>query len=218
MPVDTKAKVEIPDAPFHLIAPPVETGGCSILLVGSGRSGKTTFLKYGIDNYFKKHCGVIFSNSSKAHAYREMKYPLLPLCNAYIPELINAAYRINKETQNYYPWLFVLDDVPLAKNDKELMKVMTIYRNSGISCIHGVQTPTLVSPTCRSNYTFFAIFHSNSTEQAENCVKFFLRGRFPTSWRMEEKVRWLQKMTEDHHFIWVDNWNGTISRCKLDLT
>jgi hypothetical protein len=218
MPVDLKAKVDIPDKPFVLSPPPVETGGFSILMVGSGRSGKTTMLKYLLDNYFKKHCGVIFSNSSKAQAYKDFNYSLLPLSNAYIPELINSAYRINKDTKSHYPWLFVLDDVPLAKNDKELLKTMTIYRNSGISCIHGVQSPTLVSPTCRSNYTAFFIFHQNSMEQTENCVKMFLRGRFPASWRMEEKCKWLADMTQDHHFIMIDNWNGTIQRCKLDLS
>jgi hypothetical protein len=217
MPADLSAAVAIPDAAFHLNMPPVETGGCSVLMVGSGRSGKTTALKWIIDKYFKKHCGVIFSNSSKANAYKDMKYPLLPLSNAYIPELVNSAYRINKETNNYYPWLFVLDDVPLAKNDKELMKTLTIYRNSGISCVHCVQTPTLVSPTCRSNYTFFMLFHNNSTEQTENVCKFFLRGYFPASWRMEDKIRWFNAATADHHFIFVDNWNGTISRCRIDL-
>ena len=212
-----KERIEIPDKPFILDMPPVETGGCSILMVGSGRSGKTTALKYIIDNYMKKHLGVIFSNSSKAHAYREMKYPLLPLSNAYIPELVNAAYRINKETQNLYPWLFVLDDVPLARNDKELMKTTTIYRNSGISLIHCAQSPNMISPTCRSNYTFFMLFHNNSSEQAENACKFFLRGRLPNRMTMNEKVAWLQKNTEDHHFILINNWTGEIMRCKIDL-
>ena len=214
---EQNSKVAIPDAPFVLNMPPPETGGCSILMVGSGRSGKTTFLKYVIDHYFKKHVGVIFSNSSKAEAYREMKYPLLPLCNAYVPELINASYRINKETQNYYPFLYVLDDVPLAKNDKELLKTMTIYRNSGISCIHGIQTPTLVNPTCRSNYTFYVLFKCNSAEQCENVCKFFLRGYFPNNWSMNKKVQWYKQATENHFFIFVDNWNATIQRCRLDL-
>jgi len=211
------SKVDIPNKPFHLEMPPVETGGCSILMCGSGRSGKTTALKHIIDNYFKKHCGVIFSNSSKAHAYREMKYPLLPLSNAYIPELVNTAYRINKETQNHYPFLFVLDDVPLARNDKELMKTTTIYRNSGISLIHCAQSPNMISPTCRSNYTFFMLFHNNSSEQAENACKFFLRGRLPNKMTMNEKVAWLQKNTEDHHFLLINNWTGEICRCKIDL-
>ena len=210
-------KVQIPDKPFQLDMPPVETGGCSIAMIGSGRSGKTTALKYIIDHYFQKHLGAIFSQSAKAEAYKHMKYPLLPLSCAYIPELIAASYRINKDTKNHYPWLYVLDDVPLAKNDKELMKTLTIYRNSGISCIQCVQTPTLISATCRSNYTYIMLFKNNSTEQIENICKFFLRGVFPKGWVMEEKIRWYRAATEDHHFIFIDNWNGTIQRCRIDL-
>ena len=209
--------VDIPDKEFVLNMPPVETGGCSVCMIGSGRSGKTTALKYILDKYFKKHCGVIFSQSAKAAAYKDMKYPLLPLCSAYVPELVNASYRINKETKNHYPFLYVLDDVPLAKNDKELMKSLTIYRNSGISLIQCVQTPTLVSPTCRSNFTFTLLFKCNSTEQCENVCKFFLRGYFPPHTVMEEKIRWFKAATEDHHFLFIDNWAGTIQRCKINL-
>jgi hypothetical protein len=210
-------KKKIPDKPFTLDMPPTDTGGCSVLMIGSGRSGKTTALKYIIDNYFQKHCGAIFSQSAKAEAYRHMNYPLLPLSSVYVPALVNCAYRVNRECKNAYPFLFVLDDVPLAKNDKELLKTMTIYRNSGVSCIHCVQTPTLVNPTCRSNYTFFMLFKCNASEQIENVCKFFLRGYFPNDWSMNKRVEWYKEQTADHHFIFIDNWNGTIQRCRLDL-
>ena len=210
-------KVAIQDRPFNLQAPPVESGGCSVLMLGSGRSGKTTALKYIIDNYFNKHCGVLFSQSAKAQAYSQMKYPLLPLSCAFIPELMNDAYHINKETKNHYPFLFVLDDCPLAKNDKELLKLLTIYRNSGISGIVCVQSPTLLNPTCRSNFTFTMLFKQNSTEQVEQTIKGWLRGYFPKSWSYEQKIEWYVRNTADHFFILIDNWNGSIQRCRIDL-
>lgn len=207
----------IPDKPFELNMPPVETGGCSILMLGSGRSGKTTALKYIIDKYFKQHCGVIFSQSAKATAYQNMKYPLMPLSSCFIPELMNDAYHINRETKNHYPFCFVLDDCPLVKNDKELLKMLTIYRNSGISGICCVQSPTLLNPTCRSNFTFMMLFKQNTTEQIEQTIKGFLRGYFPQGWSYEHKIDWYRKATDDHHFILIDNWNGTIQRCRLNL-
>jgi hypothetical protein len=210
-------KVEIPDKPFVLTPPPVESGGCSILMLGSGRSGKTTALKYILDKYFQKHCGVIFSQSAKAQAYAHMKYPLLPLSSVFIPDLMNDAYHINKETKNHYPFMFVLDDCPLVKNDKELLKLLTIYRNSGISGVVCVQSPTLLNPTCRSNFTFTMLFKQNSTEQIEQTIKGWLRGYFPKSWTYEDKISWYQKATSDHYFILIDNWAGTIQRCKIDL-
>ena len=210
-------KVNIPDAPFVLTMPDVSTGGCSILMLGSGRSGKTTALKHIIDKYFKKHVGAIFSQSAKAQAYEHMKYPLLPLSCAFIPELMNDAYHINMETKNHYPFFFVLDDCPLAKNDKQLLKLLTIYRNSGISGAVCIQSPTLINPTCRSNFTFTMLFKQNSTEQIEQTIKKFLRGYFPEAWNYEKKIQWYRAMTDNHFFIFIDNWNGTIQRCKIDL-
>jgi hypothetical protein len=207
----------IPDKPFVLEMPPVETGGCSILMIGSGRSGKTTALKYILDRDFKKHLGVIFSQSAKATAYKHMKYPLLPLSVCYLPDLMNDAFLINKDTNNHYPFLFVLDDQPLVKNDKQLLKLTTIYRNSGISGIVCMQSPTLVNPTCRSNFTYTLLFKLNSTEQIDTTIKMFLRGVFPQSWNYDRKIAEYKRLTDDHHFIFIDNWNGGIYRCKLDL-
>jgi len=210
-------KVNIPDTPFVLTMPDVSTGGCSILMLGSGRSGKTTALKHIIDKYFKKHVGAIFSQSAKAQAYEHMKYPLLPLSCAFIPELMNDAYHINMETKNHYPFFFVLDDCPLAKNDKQLLKLLTIYRNSGISGAVCIQSPTLINPTCRSNFTFTMLFKQNSTEQIEQTIKAYLRGYLPKNWNYDDKIAWYKSMTENHYFIFIDNWNGTIQRCKIDL-
>lgn len=210
--------INIPTKEFEISMPPVESGGCSILMLGSGRSGKTTALKWMIDHYFKKHCGVLFSQSAKAQAYQHMKYPLLPLSCAFVPELMNAAYHINKETKNHYPFCFILDDCPLVKNDKQLLKLLTIYRNSGISGIVGVQSPTLLNPTCRSNFTFVMLGKQNSTEQIEQTIKMFLRGYFPKSFTYEDKIEAYRKLTEDHHFICINNWEGTIFRSKVDLS
>ena len=208
----------IPDKPFVLVPPDAATtGGCSICMIGSGRSGKTTALKHILDRYFPKHIGAIFSESAKAPAYAHMKYPMLPLCAGFVPELIQDSFRINKELKNHYPFLYVLDDVPLAKNDKQLLKMLTIYRNSNISGIICIQSPTLLNPTCRSNFTFVMLFKCNTTEQIEAVIKAYLRGVFPQGWNYDKKIDWYREMTEDHHFLFIDNLQGTVSRCKIDL-
>lgn len=207
--------VNIPDKEFKLILPDVSTGGCSILMIGSTRCGKTTCLKHIMDRYFPKHLGAIFSESARAPAYQDMKYPLMPLSSCFIPDLIRDSYYINRELKNHYDFLYVLDDVPLVKNDKQLLKMLTIYRNSNISAITCVQSPTLLNPTCRSNFNFVLLFKQNTTGQIEAIVKAFLRGYFPEGWTYEMKIEWYRKMTEDHHFLFIDNLNGTIQRCKL---
>jgi hypothetical protein len=210
-------QVEVPDAKFELKMPAVETGGCSVFMVGSTRSGKSTALKYILDRYFKKHIGAIFTMTARANAYKEMKYPNLPLSIPYIPELVRDAYKINTETGNRYPFLFVLDDQPLLRSDKELVKLCAVYRNSGLSSIICCQVQGMVNPTMRSNLNFILLFHLNTTEQIENTVKSFLRGIFPKAYTMEHKIAWYKMMTADHHFIFLDTLNGTIQRCKIDI-
>jgi hypothetical protein len=207
----------IPDKPFELQMPPVETGGCSILMIGSTRSGKSTALKYILDKYFKQHCGMIFSQSAKADAYKNMKYPLLPLSVPYVPEIIHDAYLINKETKNYYPFLFVIDDQPLVRSDKELIKLATIYRNSGISSICCVQNLGMLNPTCRSNINFIMLMKLNNTEAIEKTIKCFLRGYFPQGLNYDQKIAMYKELTEDHHFLLLNNLDGTICRCKIEL-
>lgn len=207
---------KIPEAEFKLELPDSKTtGGCSVLMVGSTRCGKTTCLKHIMDTYFKQHVGAIFSESARAPAYSHMKYANMPLSPCYIPELVKASYHINKDTANFYDFLYVLDDVPLVKNDKQLLKMLTIYRNSNISAITCVQSPTLLNPTCRSNFNFVLLFKQNTTGQIEAVVKTFLRGYMPECWNYEQKIEAYRRLTEDHHFIYIDNLAGTIQRCKL---
>jgi Tfp pilus assembly ATPase PilU len=79
MSAEKSVKVNIPSKPFRLELPDVKTGGCSLLMVGSTRSGKSTALKHVLDKYFKNHLGCLFSNSIHAHAYKDMNYPLLAM-------------------------------------------------------------------------------------------------------------------------------------------
>jgi hypothetical protein len=207
----------IVDAPFELQLPDTKTGGASVLMIGSTRCGKTTALKYILKKYFKEHIGVVFSESARSPAYADMKNKNLPLSSAWVPELIKDMYKINKEVKNHYDFMVILDDMPSVKFDKELLKLTTIYRNSNLSSICCVQSPSLLTPTQRSNFNFVLLFKSNTTAQTEANIKAYLRGVFPETANYEMKIRAMTQMLEDHHFIFLDNLNGTIQRCKIDL-
>lgn len=208
---------KIPTKDFFLELPPAESGGCSLLMCASGRAGKTTCLKYVIEKYFSKHFGIIFSESACSPAYKNMKYNLLPLSSVFIPELIKDAYHINKELKNYYDFLFVLDDVPLMKNDKQLLKMLTIYRNSAISGIVCIQSPTLLNPTCRSNFTISLLGYQNTSAQVESVIKSYLRGVFPDSLSYENKIAIYKELTKDHYFLIINNYTGELFRAKVNL-
>lgn len=210
-------KVNIPNATFSLTLSDPGTGGNSLLLCGSTRSGKSTALKYILDKYFKDNLGILFSNSIHSHAYDDMNYKYIARSAVVIPELVKDAYLINRETNNYYPWIFIYDDTPTVRNDKELLKLLTIYRNSGISGIVATQSPSMINPTSRSNFNFVCLFKLNSMEQVENVVKMYLRGYFPKGFSIEDKIQWYRMATEDHHFIFIDNLSGTVQRCKINI-
>ena len=207
----------LPDKEFTLDMPPVETGGCSILMIGSTRSGKSTALKYIMDKYFQKHVGVLFSQSINATAYDKMNYPLIARGCVFQPQIIQDMFHINKETKNRYPFLVVCDDHPLIRGEKELIKLTTIYRNSGISSIFCAQNMGMLNPTCRSNINFILLFHLNNTEAVEKTIKGFLRGIFPRTWTYEDKIRWYNETTKDHNFIFINNLTGEIFRSKIKL-
>jgi hypothetical protein len=207
----------IQDAPLELRLPDVNTGGASVLMIGSTRCGKTTALKWLLKKYFKDHIGVIFSESAKSPAYADMKHKNLPLSSAWIPTLIKDMYKINKDTKNHYDFMVILDDMPTVKADKELLKLTTIYRNSNLSSICCMQSPSLLTPTQRSNFNFVFLFKANTTAQAEANIKHYLRGIWPDGWNYEQKIQAYKEMCEDHHFIFIDNLNGTIQRCKINL-
>ena len=208
---------KIPTKDFHLDLPPAETGGASILMIASTRAGKTTIMKYIMKHYFGQHFGVLFSESAKSPAYQDFKDKNFPKSSCFIPELIQDAYKINKETKNHYPFLFILDDCPLVRGDKQMLKLTTIYRNSGISAICCVQSPSLLSPTQRSNFNVIMLGKCNTTAQAEANIKAYMRGIFPDGMNYDQKIRLYNEMTEDHYWICLNQVTGEVFRFKLKL-
>lgn len=208
---------KIPTKDFHLELPPSNTGGCSILMIASTRAGKTTLMKHIMKNYFAEHFGVLFSESARSPAYQDFKDKNFPKSSCFIPELIKDSYMINKDTKNHYPILFILDDCPLVRGDKQMLKLTTIYRNSGISCICCVQSPSLLSPTQRSNFNIILLGKCNTTAQSEANIKAYLRGVFPDGMNFDQKIRMYDALVADHHWICINQYSGEIFRTKIKI-
>lgn len=204
---------EIQIKPFEVELPERKTGGVSFCLIGSTRSGKTTLLKYLLNEYFSRHITVLMSNSIHAPIYKEIegciKSPL------YSHKVIKEGYEINRKTNNHYPILYVLDDIVDRKFDKELLKMMTIYRNSGLSTIISVQDPMLLSTSARGNVNFACLGYFNSDEKVEKIIRLYLTSYFKGP--IEDKIRDYKRLTADHHWIMVDNINGVVYRFKLKI-
>jgi hypothetical protein len=190
-----------------------ENGGVSCCFLGSTRSVKTTFLKYLLDECFAKHFKVLMSNSIHAPIYKDMKD--IVKSPIYIPKLIREGYEINKGTNNKYDLLYILDDVISAKFDKQLLNLLAIHRNSNLSAIISIQSPILLNSATRGNLNYVFLGRMNSDEQVEKTIRMYLTSYLPG--KMTEKIRRYREMTEDHHWIVIDNLTGDVYRTKIKI-
>ena len=136
----------------------------------------------------------------------------------YIKRVVKDMARINKETDNHYDFLAVLDDIVTGvKFDSEVLKLLTIYRNSNVSAIICAQAITLLNSAGRTNINFVCLFKLNSEEQIEKCIKAYLSSYFPQGMKMLDKIRCYRELTDNHYFFVVDNYNGGVFRTKCAL-
>lgn len=188
---------------------------CSFGIIGSSKSGKTTFLKYLLKEHFDNDIKVFMTQSPQADIYKSIKKSSV-FVPTYVPELIKDCYKINKDTNNHYPFCVVVDDVVGAKNDKQMMRALCLYRNTRISTIVVGQDFSMLNSTGRANVNNICLFYANTDNRIEDNIKLFLRSYFPRSLSMEEKIVLYRKLTENHCFLWIDCLNNTIKRCKLE--
>jgi len=188
---------------------------CSFALIGSSKSGKTTFLKYLLKTQFDKDIKIFMTQSPAAEIYDSIKKDTV-FCPAYLPDLINTCYKINKNTKNEYPFCIITDDIIGAKNDKEMTKLLCLYRNSRCSAVVCGQDLTLLSPTGRANVNNICLFKQNTDNRIEDNIRNFCRSYFPKSLSMEQKIDLYKQLTADHCFLWIDSLNDTMKRCRLN--
>ena len=208
--------MDYPVVPFDLKLP--EKGGCTISLIGASRAGKTSLMKYIYNEFFNKHITTLFSYSLQADIYKDFTKKVH--CSPeYYPEIIKECAYINKQCNNKFNFCFIFDDIIglHLKNDPQLLKLCTILRNSDCSTIYSVQDPVLMNSIGRGNVNYCMLFKQNSDTECEKVIKHYLRSYFPAKMTMNEKIQLFKELVDNHHFIFIDNLNGTIYRTKLRL-
>ena len=204
LPVLNAGSIELPDSKF----------GCSMIMCGSTRSGKTTLLNYFFKRHFQDHISILMSNSLHSDAYNYLKKKCVT-SDFYFPELLKEMYKINHGTKNHYEFLAIIDDVPDKREDPEMKRLMTIYRNSRISCIVCVQGATIVNKLARSNINYVFLGRMNSSSEIERNIKEYLQGHFPSSLKMTEKIQLYKRLTENYQWIVLDHINGHMFLTRL---
>ena len=204
IPVLNLASLELPDPKF----------GCSFIMCGSTRSGKTTLLNYLYKKHFEKHISVLMSNSLNSDAYDMLKKHCVS-GDFYFPEVLKDMYAINHGTKNHYEFLAIIDDVPDKREDPEMKRLMSIYRNSRISSIVCAQTATMVNKIARSNINYVLLGRMNSSSEIERNIKDYLQGHLPTNMKMTQKIFWYKEATSNFQWIVLDNINGLMFMTRL---
>jgi hypothetical protein len=171
-------------------------------------------------NYlFKKffsgdYISTLMSNSLQSDAYNYVKKYCVT-SDHYHPEVLKDCYKINHETKNKYKFLFIIDDVTHTRHDKEIQRLMCLYRNSRMSCIVSGQGLVMMDKLSRGNINYVLLGKMNSASEIERNIKEFLTSYFPTTMRMAEKVQLYKELTSDYCWLLIDNINGKIMRTKL---
>ena len=189
--------------------------GISILLMGSTRAGKTCMMNYFYENVFKQNfITVLHTTSIQSGIYK----PLLKSCAVATechPELLAECYKINKHCDNHYEFLHIIDDVVDKKNDPQLKRLLTTYRNSRISGIITGQSLTIFNSITRGNINYVCLGYLNSDAAVEQAIKTYLISYFPKGMRMDEKIKAYRELTKDYHWIIIDSIHGETFRTKL---
>jgi GTPase SAR1 family protein len=193
-----------------------EKSGLSIVMIASTRAGKTFLLKHIVHNFFKDHIKILFSDSLQSDVYKELEKDCVS-APMYIPRLLKEAYKIQFGTKNKYEFLFITDDVVNNKNDEEIKKMLTIYRNSRMSCILCAQSTILLNSIGRNNVNILLFGKCNSQEGIEQILKKFIGAYFPSEMKLIDKVKYYRELTKDHCFLMLNNLEGTIQRIRLTL-
>jgi hypothetical protein len=85
-----------------------------------------------------------------------------------------------------------------------------------MSCIITAQATSILNAAGRSNINYVLLFKLNSDEQIEIVCKKFLASFFPTSMKMLERIIEYKRLTDNHHFIFLNNITGETYISKVD--
>jgi hypothetical protein len=212
---DTRNHFEFKEMKEACINLPDDTFGCSFLLIGATRSGKSTMMNWLYDNFFKTYVTILHTGSHQSEIYKP--YKNLPVAPMFMGRLIKETAKINQKTDNHYRVLHIVDDIVDKKNSKELISLLTIGRNSRLSTIITGQELSIFNSIGRSNVNFICCFRMGSDMAIEKVVRTYLRSAFPATCSINEMVAMYKKATENHGFFFIDNLQDKIFLSRLSI-
>lgn len=201
------------DPPFY-IDPDTKTS--STILIGQSRSGKSVLIDYIFNRFFTSHITVLFTPNYQSPVYERIRNnPNVSVSPFFIPHIIGMMNEINQESNNKYKFLIILDDIVDARYKLQLEQLVLSLRNSNISSIIGIQWPPLIKPNVRNNANNVCFFSFLNSEGRKRILTDFLYGMFGDI-SMKIQMKLYKQLTDDHHFIFNNNYSGETYMCKID--
>lgn len=115
------------------------------------------------------------------------------------------------------PMCWIFDDLATdGKTSKDMTKLLTIGRNSGMSVILTGQKMNMLNATGRSNVNYVCLFRQNTSTAIEDVIKTYLRPYLPRSCSILDMIEIYKSLTEDHHFIVIDTLNDEAFLTRVD--
>lgn len=186
----------------------------------SSRSGKTTLMDYIINKYLKNFINILMTDSPNGELYSQGSFKKDTIqCPGFQPQLIKDAVKINKLSNNKYSISFILDDLVDIAKDPQMLKLMTIYRNSNLSTVLASQAPNaIVNKVGRGNIHFLFLGRFITDEAIETTIKQYLNSYFPSDMKMVDKVKKYREITSKiGTFFFINNIIGSIEVIKIKL-
>jgi hypothetical protein len=180
------------------------------------RSGKSTLMLKLYHTFFKKHITTLHTGSHQS----EINKPLLKavaLAPMFCSQLIKETTKINEATKNHYKFLHIVDDIVDKRNNKELIKLLTVGRNHRQSVLITGQELSIFNAIGRSNINFVCLFKLGSDMAIEKVIKTYLRSSFPSDMKLADMIKLYKRITGNHGFFLIDNINNTVHTCRLTL-
>ena len=162
---------------------------------------------------------MMFSMNHHADIYKDFGAKIL-CCDEYHSELIKEAHEINRLTDNAFEFCFISDDYvdTKIKNDPEITRLLTLYRNSRQNSIFSFQGRTLISAVGRNSANWVCVFKQQTPLEWENVIKEFLQMYLPMKMTMREMIDFCMEATKDHQFFFIDNLIGECYISKLSAS
>lgn len=194
----------------------------SMAIIASRRSGKTTLLKYLVNNYLKNTFDevILITNSINNEIYDD--FDAIKICE-FDNDIINGIISLQQEDKSK-KILVILDDAVgnKIKYSSGILKLFCISRNLNISIIYSIQSATLLLPDHKENLDYLLIMKVKTFPKIKHIIDTFLMGNLESKdikTSKDEFNFWhdlIKKQCVDYNSIVVDYMNDKIEKYKIN--